>query len=91
MSEWQDAIVLIDGEDALLGIAMEIVTGSSIDQIKGDAAEQEVALKRGRQLAREAAARTGSYHWLDNFPYLAEKAGYITSDMGSRPVMVKKK
>ena len=87
MSDWQDAIVLIDGEDALLGVAMEIVTGSSIDDIKGNYEAQTLAMKRGRQLMREAAARTGS----DNFPYLAERAGYEVSDMDKRPVLVRQK
>lgn len=91
MSDWQDAIVLIDGEDALLGVAMEIVTGSSIDDIKGNYEAQTLAMKRGRQLAREAAARTGSYFWLANFPYLAQRAGYEVSDMDKRPVLVRQK
>lgn len=91
MSHWQDAIVLTDGEDALLGVALKIVTGSSIDDIKGNYEAQTLAMKRGRQLMRESAARTGSYFWLDNFPYLAERAGYEVSDMDKRPVLVRQK
>lgn len=91
MKDWEEAIVLIDDEDALLSVAMEIVTGSSIDEISGDFDAQKSALQKGRRLAREAASHTGSYHWLDNFPYLAEKAGYEVSDMNKRPVMVAKK
>lgn len=84
--EWHKILVVHDGEELFSSVGMEIMTGSSIEEITGSHEAQEAALKQGRRLANEAAARVGSHEWVDIFPYLADKAGYDITDLDARPV-----
>lgn len=87
---WEPVIEVLDGEDVLNSLGMSILTGSTIREIAGSSEVQVEAIKRGRRLANEAMAHTGSTNFLDAFPYLALRAGYDVTDMRQRPVFAAK-